>query len=74
MDNKTVLLIQTKDSYIIVSEVGEKEVKFMRCQRLKKIERIHENRYWDGYLLLTSHTKNNVLTASMLYQSKNIIF
>jgi hypothetical protein len=31
---------------------------------------VHENRYWDGELLLSSHTKNNVLDVLMLYKGK----
>lgn len=70
MDNKTVMLVQTKDKYIIVQGLADKEPQFLRGPKTRRIERIHENRYWDGQLLLSSHTKNNVLDVLMLYKSK----
>lgn len=70
MDNKTVLFIQAKDKYILGEGLAEKEGRFLSGPKARRVERIHENRYWDGELLLSSHTKNNVLDVLMLYNSK----
>lgn len=48
IDNKTVMLMQTKDKYIITEGLSEKEPRFFSVPKGKRVERIHENRYWDG--------------------------
>lgn len=48
MDNKTVMLVQTKDKYIVAEGLAEKELRYFSVPKGRRIERIHENRYWDG--------------------------
>lgn len=67
------MLIQTKNNLIIAKDTNQKEVLFAKGPRERRLERIHENRYWDRQLLLATHSKNNVLELLICYMQKIIV-
>jgi hypothetical protein len=73
MENKTVMLVQTKQFVFVVAGIGGKEVMVMRGGREKRLERIHLNRFWDGRLLLCSQVRQSTLELFIRVEGRNIV-
>lgn len=56
-------MVQTTKNVIFAGNLDQKKPWFKKCTREKRIERIHQNNYWDGSLLLASQTKQQALTV-----------
>lgn len=72
MDNKPILLVQTKSHVILISNLAAKELFFGKAPKEKRLERIHDNRFWDSRLLLTSGSKNGQLNINLRIGGSNI--
>lgn len=58
MESKTILMVQTAKTIFLVYSLAEKDPIIKKVPREKRLERIHQNHFWDGRFLLASQAKN----------------
>jgi hypothetical protein len=74
MEDSAILLVQTKNKVIFIHELAQKEPRFTQGPRTRRLERIHDSRFWDSQLLLASNSKQNQLELHIRYEGQNIEF
>jgi hypothetical protein len=66
------MLVQTKLSFYVLANLAHKDITLSKMKKDRRLERIHNNRYWDEKLILSSQSKQLSLCMKIRYEDVQI--